>query len=556
MVREFVLLKNIHHDNIIKCYTSFVENEFLYIVMEYAEGGDLLSLIHKQKESRKFFSEKVLWQYAWELCLGLLHIHSNDIIHRDIKTLNVMIKNGVLKIGDLGESRTLNKTDYLSGKMVGTPMFLAPEVIKNQNYDHRVDIYAFGCVMYHLAALEPPFYSEDFETLLKNIKYKSPKPLLGCYSPKLKGFIMKLLAKKVSNRPFVAELFSLFPTSFRFMNLVDLSNFKKCGKIDDISIKKSIIDKGLQEIGNEFIALKNRQMMKKINFKNNINRRNQQITLNLANVFHQRQVGRRDGNPMVKDNLISKPKVVVDGDHSFSNDSDSIIRAVLEDNQGNSCPFKKRNKSTKTINAAKRRSSLKICIQEDSKGIEFKGQTYFSNHASQLSAEKRPPSSEFPDLKRTDRPKKESCNSALEVHHKDGRINLEIPISSNYQTIRKNVGHHGASQDRSRMLPKLKNIDHQWNTANTKTTSNEASEQGRYTNFKSLNNFALKPNKGHRKSVEAPVSEYTSQDIYYSKSGDRNRVSLHTHANRFNPNCKMISPQKKKNSKKFNIHMI
>jgi len=71
-------------------------------------------------------------------------MHANDIIHRDIKTLNIFIKNGVLKIGDLGESRSLSEADYLSGKTVGTPMFLAPELVKHHNYDHRVDIWALG----------------------------------------------------------------------------------------------------------------------------------------------------------------------------------------------------------------------------------------------------------------------------------------------------------------------------------------------------------------------------------------------------------------------------
>ena len=137
-----------------------------------------------------------------------------------------MIKEGNLKIWDLGESRSLCETDYLSGKTVGTPMFLSPEVVKHENYDHRVDIWALGCVMHHLATLDPPFLNENPEILLKNIKYKNPKLLQGWYSQKLKNFISKLLTKKMWNRPFVFELFSFFPSSFRFMNLIDLSNYK------------------------------------------------------------------------------------------------------------------------------------------------------------------------------------------------------------------------------------------------------------------------------------------------------------------------------------------
>jgi len=71
-------------------------------------------------------------------------MYVNNIIHRDLKTVNILIKDGAMKIGDLGESKILNKTDYLKGKTVGTPMFLSPEVIKHENYDHRVDVWALG----------------------------------------------------------------------------------------------------------------------------------------------------------------------------------------------------------------------------------------------------------------------------------------------------------------------------------------------------------------------------------------------------------------------------
>lgn len=67
-VKEVFMLKNITHPNIIKCHASFIEDDFLYIVMEYAQDGDLLSLIDRQKQTKRFFSEKTLWNYAWQLC--------------------------------------------------------------------------------------------------------------------------------------------------------------------------------------------------------------------------------------------------------------------------------------------------------------------------------------------------------------------------------------------------------------------------------------------------------------------------------------------------------
>jgi len=77
-----------------------------------------------------------------------------------------------LKIGDLGESRILESSSFLKGKMVGTPLFLSPEVLKEENYDHRVDIWALGCLMYHLTNLEPPFNSDGYHELKNQILYK------------------------------------------------------------------------------------------------------------------------------------------------------------------------------------------------------------------------------------------------------------------------------------------------------------------------------------------------------------------------------------------------
>jgi NIMA (never in mitosis gene a)-related kinase 1/4/5 len=124
---------------------------------------------------------------AWQLCLALLHIHSHDIIHRDIKPLNVLVtKDRNFKLGDLSESIIVTKERYLKSKTVGTPLYLSPEIIKKQQYDHRTDIFSLGVVMYHMAALEVPYNDKSLEGLMNKILYKQPLPFQVAYSDVLK----------------------------------------------------------------------------------------------------------------------------------------------------------------------------------------------------------------------------------------------------------------------------------------------------------------------------------------------------------------------------------
>ena len=77
-------MSRIEHPNLIRYHKSFVEEENLYIVMEYAEEGDLQKLIERQKLRKRYFAEKDLWAFAWQIALAILHMHANDVIHRDI----------------------------------------------------------------------------------------------------------------------------------------------------------------------------------------------------------------------------------------------------------------------------------------------------------------------------------------------------------------------------------------------------------------------------------------------------------------------------------------
>ena len=211
--REVSILKKVSHKNIIKYYSSFLENNILYIIMEYAELGDLYSLIKHYKKHSKFFSELELWKISSEILSGLDYLHSHNIIHRDIKCLNLFItKDRHIKIGDLGVSAFSSGVD-LHYTRVGTPLYISPELVKQKPYDYKTDIWSFGCSLYHLACLEPPFTGGNLIVLGNNIVKGVPKALPNHYSNDLKNFVDKMLEKKAEKRPSAKEALDMIPNN-------------------------------------------------------------------------------------------------------------------------------------------------------------------------------------------------------------------------------------------------------------------------------------------------------------------------------------------------------
>lgn len=90
-LQEMLLLKKLSHPNIIRYYASFIESDNLYILMEFGAGGDLHALLKKLRGQKRYLAEKEVWRFAYEIALGLGYLHAHNIIHRDIKCLNIFL---------------------------------------------------------------------------------------------------------------------------------------------------------------------------------------------------------------------------------------------------------------------------------------------------------------------------------------------------------------------------------------------------------------------------------------------------------------------------------
>lgn len=167
------------HPNIIAYHKSFYTNDNLCIIMEYADKGDLESVIKTHLKNKTLIEEKKIWNYFIQVCLAVAYIHEKNIIHRDIKSQNVFInKKGQvkfyylknkLKLGDFGISKTLDKDIEFTETTVGTPFFLSPEICIGKKYNSKSDIWMLGCLLYQLATLKKPFQGES---LMVSIIYK------------------------------------------------------------------------------------------------------------------------------------------------------------------------------------------------------------------------------------------------------------------------------------------------------------------------------------------------------------------------------------------------
>ncbi|XP_075193417.1 serine/threonine-protein kinase Nek5-like isoform X2 [Anomaloglossus baeobatrachus] len=204
--KEVTLLAKMNHPNIVRFFTSIEENNNLYIVMEYCDGGDLMKRISMQRGV--LLNEDQILNWFVQISLGLKHIHDRKVLHRDIKAQNIFLtNNGTLaKLGDFGIARMLNNTMELARTCVGTPYYLSPEICENRPYNNKTDIWSLGCVLYELCTLKHPFEAGNLKQLVLKICRGRYEPLSSKYSYDLRTLISQLFKISPRDRPSVTSI--------------------------------------------------------------------------------------------------------------------------------------------------------------------------------------------------------------------------------------------------------------------------------------------------------------------------------------------------------------
>lgn len=207
IMQEIDLLKNLNHKNIVKYLGSLKTRSHLHIILEYVENGSLANIIKPNKFGP--FPESLVAVYIAQVLEGLVYLHEQGVIHRDIKGANILTtKEGLVKLADFGVATKLTEADVNTHSVVGTPYWMAPEVIEMSGVCAASDIWSVGCTVIELLTCVPPYYElQPMPALFRIVQDERP-PIPDSLSPDITDFLRQCFKKDARQRPDAKTLLS------------------------------------------------------------------------------------------------------------------------------------------------------------------------------------------------------------------------------------------------------------------------------------------------------------------------------------------------------------
>ncbi|KAI5073302.1 hypothetical protein GOP47_0011315 [Adiantum capillus-veneris] len=203
---EIEMLQHCNHPNVVRYLGSYQAEEYLWIVMEYCGGGSVADLLHVTEEP---LEERQIAYICGEALKGLAYLHHIFKVHRDIKGGNILLtEQGEVKLGDFGVAAQLTRTLSKRNTSIGTPHWMAPEVIQGTRYDGKVDVWSLGISAIEMAEGLPPRYNVHPLRVLFMI-LREPAPMLADkekWSLVFHEFVAKCLTKETRLRPSATDL--------------------------------------------------------------------------------------------------------------------------------------------------------------------------------------------------------------------------------------------------------------------------------------------------------------------------------------------------------------
>ena len=242
MVQEGFLLSELKHPNIVDFKNFYFDRNNAYIIMDYADGGDLDIKIKEQKKIDEKFPEEFVVQWFLELCEAIKYIHEQKIIHRDLKPKNIFLTHDYhVKLGDLGIARTL-ENELQAKTAIGTQPYLSPEIIEGKGYDYSTDIWDLGVILYEMIELKHPFMTLNPTKMFWNIINVNYDPIEDSqYQQELIDLVPKFLQKEPEKRIALADAINILKDCQKNLNNNSNNKEKKDVNFGDYYKTKSFI---------------------------------------------------------------------------------------------------------------------------------------------------------------------------------------------------------------------------------------------------------------------------------------------------------------------------
>uniref|UniRef100_A0A8C1M1R4 non-specific serine/threonine protein kinase n=1 Tax=Cyprinus carpio TaxID=7962 RepID=A0A8C1M1R4_CYPCA len=204
LFNEVVIMRDYHHENVVDMYNSYLVSDELWVVMEFLEGGALTDIVTHTR-----MNEEQIATVCLSVLKALSYLHTQGVIHRDIKSDSILLtSDGRIKLSDFGFCAQVSKEVPKRKSLVGTPYWMAPEVISRLPYGTEVDIWSLGIMVIEMVDGEPPYFNEPPLQAMRRIRDNLPPRLKDSHkvSSVLRAFLDLMLVREPSQRASAPEL--------------------------------------------------------------------------------------------------------------------------------------------------------------------------------------------------------------------------------------------------------------------------------------------------------------------------------------------------------------
>nr|KAI8731149.1 serine/threonine-protein kinase Nek2-like [Biomphalaria glabrata] len=204
---EAKLMTKLCHPHLVQCCAYFMDSQSLYLVTEFCNHGNLREYLSNLQTKAQHVHEETVLKWLGQMADALRYLHDSRIIHRDIKPDNIFLHSSQhIKIGDLGIARELDSTNQKLDTLIGTYLYMSPELLSGESYTTKTDIWSLGCCIHEVMTLSPTFKAESIAEVVNKVTRGKIGPMPNIYQQVLRQLVQTILTVKPKFRPDATDI--------------------------------------------------------------------------------------------------------------------------------------------------------------------------------------------------------------------------------------------------------------------------------------------------------------------------------------------------------------